>query len=114
MTLGELLRNVQRRLATAGIHDAALDARLIVEHFTGTDRAQAISTPDRIVEREAVTAIDTAIARRISGEPVHRILGFREFYGLQLALSAETLEPRPDTETLVEALLLKRRRLLNF
>ena len=43
--------------------------------------------------------------RRISGEPVHRILGFREFYGLRLALSAETLEPRPDTETLVEAVL---------
>ena len=43
--------------------------------------------------------------RRLAGEPVHRILGFREFYGLRLALSPETLEPRPDTETLVDALL---------
>ena len=87
------------------IADAALDARLIVEHFTGTDRAQAISAPDQLVGQDVVAAVGQAVKRRISGEPVHRILGFREFYGLRLALSAETLEPRPDTETLVEALL---------
>jgi release factor glutamine methyltransferase len=45
------------------------------------------------------------VARRAAGEPVHRILGFREFYGLKLFLSPETLEPRPDTETLVDAVL---------
>src|SRR5690606_12131695 len=43
--------------------------------------------------------------RRAAGEPVHRILGFREFYGLKLFLSPATLEPRPDTETLVDAVL---------
>ena len=47
----------------------------------------------------------SAVARRVAGEPVHRILGFREFYGLRLFLSPETLEPRPDTETLVDAVL---------
>ncbi|MCR6659927.1 MAG: methyltransferase domain-containing protein [Asticcacaulis sp.] len=52
---------------------------------------------------DAVAAIRAAVARRIAGEPVHRILGFREFYGLRLSLSPETLEPRPDTETLVDA-----------
>ena len=46
-----------------------------------------------------------AAARAIAGEPVHRILGYREFYGLRLALSPATLEPRPDTETLVDAML---------
>ena len=54
---------------------------------------------------EAVAAIRQAIARRVAGEPVHRILGFRDFYGLRLFLSPETLEPRPDTETLVDAVL---------
>lgn len=104
-TLSALLREARRRLSRAGVQDAALDARLMVEHFSATTRAQAISEPDRIVDPAAVAAVDAALARRIAGEPVHRILGYREFYGLRLALSAETLEPRPDTETLVDAVL---------
>lgn len=101
--LGELLRHARQRLAAAGIADAAFDARLIVEHYSGTTRTDAVSAPDRIVGE--VAAIDMALARRIAGEPVHRILGFRHFYGMKLGLSAETLEPRPDTETLVDAML---------
>ncbi len=104
-TLGPLLRAARERLAAAGIADPALDARLIVEHFSGTDRTQAIAEPQRTVEASAVAAVDAALQRRLAGEPVHRILGYREFYGLRLELSAETLEPRPDTETLVEAVL---------
>ena len=49
--------------------------------------------------------IDDALARRLAGEPVHRIFGYRDFYGLRLKLSPQTLEPRPDTETLVDAIL---------
>lgn len=105
LTLAELLRKARRQLAEAGIVDAALDARLLVEHFSGTTRTQAISQPDRMIDPATVAAVEAALARRISGEPVHRILGFREFYGLRLSLSKETLEPRPDTETLVEAVL---------
>lgn len=101
--LSELLRHARARLAGAGITDAAFDARLIVEHFSGTTRTDAISTPDRIITQ--VVEIEAALDRRIAGEPVHRILGFREFYGMRLGLSAETLEPRPDTETLVDAVL---------
>jgi release factor glutamine methyltransferase len=104
-TLGPLLRAARERLAAAGIDDPVLDARLIVEHFSGTDRTQAIAEPQRAVDAGAVAAIDAALRRRLAGEPVHRILGYREFYGLRLALSPETLEPRPDTETLVEAVL---------
>ncbi|MGN6535019.1 MAG: peptide chain release factor N(5)-glutamine methyltransferase [Mesorhizobium sp.] len=105
MTLAELLRKARRQLAEAGIADAALDARLLVEHFSGTTRIDAIADPDRPVDAGTVDDIQAALARRIAGEPVHRILGFREFYGLRLSLSQETLEPRPDTETLVEAAL---------
>ena len=101
--LSELLRHARARLAGAGITDAAFDARLIVEYFSGTTRTDAISTPDRIIMQ--VVEIEAALDRRIAGEPVHRILGFREFYGMRLGLSAETLEPRPDTETLVDAVL---------
>lgn len=101
--LGDILRHARQRLAMAGIVDAALEARLIVEHFSGTTRTDAISTPDRTVEQ--VAEIEAALERRIAGEPVHRILGFRNFYGMRLGLSEETLEPRPDTETLVDAVL---------
>lgn len=104
-TLGPLLRAARARLAAAAVDDPALDARLIVEHFSGTSRTQAIADPERKVEGTALAAIDAALRRRAGGEPVHRILGYREFYGLRLSLSPETLEPRPDTETLVEAVL---------
>ncbi|MBZ9678383.1 peptide chain release factor N(5)-glutamine methyltransferase [Mesorhizobium sp. ES1-1] len=103
--LGSLLREARTRLAAAAVEDPALDARLIVEHFSGTNLTQAMADPDRTVDGSAVTAIDAALSRRARGEPVHRILGYREFYGLRLSLSPETLEPRPDTETLVDALL---------
>jgi release factor glutamine methyltransferase len=105
VTLADLHREARAALAQAGIADPKLDARLIVEHFSGTSRADAVSRPEMPVDPEKAGAIREAIASRISGEPVHRILGFREFYGLKLFLSPETLEPRPDTETLVDAVL---------
>ncbi|RWM13125.1 MAG: peptide chain release factor N(5)-glutamine methyltransferase [Mesorhizobium sp.] len=104
-TLGPLLKAAGARLAAAAVADPALDARLIVEHFSGTTRTQAIADPECRIDAGAIVAIDAALRRRIAGEPVHRILGYREFYGLRLSLSPETLEPRPDTETLVEAVL---------
>jgi release factor glutamine methyltransferase len=105
MNLAALLVEGRRRLVEAGIADPALDARLLVEHFSGTNRADAIGDPDRDVGDSAAAAIAGAIERRLSGEPVHRIIGFRDFYGLRLRLSPGTLEPRPDTETLVDLVL---------
>jgi release factor glutamine methyltransferase len=104
-SLAALYRRARQKLTDAGVETPALDARLLVEHFSGTTRTQAITEPERVVDASAVASLDEALSRRISGEPVHRILGFREFYGLKLELSPETLEPRPDTETLVEAAL---------
>jgi len=105
VSLAELLRRARRRLTEAGVADAALDARLLVEHFSDTTRTDAVADPNRQVEAGVVEDVEAALARRAAGEPVHRILGFRDFYGLRLSLSKETLEPRPDTETLVEAVL---------
>jgi release factor glutamine methyltransferase len=104
-SLGFLHREARSGLAQAGIENAALDARLIVEHFTNTTRTDAIADPSRKIAAEAVVAVRDALRRRIAHEPVHRILGRREFYGLDLRLSPETLEPRPDTETLVDLCL---------
>ena len=102
---GMCWRLLARALAEAGIADAGArcpaDRRALFRHQPRRGHFNAGAdhrpTPRRAIER--------ALARRIAGEPVHRILGLREFFGLHLALSAETLEPRPDTETLVDALL---------
>jgi release factor glutamine methyltransferase len=105
LALRALHREARDRLTEAGVEDAAFDARLIVEHFTGTNRTDAISDPEREIGAVTVAAVEAALRRRIAHEPVHRILGRREFYGLDLKLSPATLEPRPDTETLVDLCL---------
>lgn len=104
-TLGALLRDARTAFQDAGIADAAQDARRLVEELTGTSRAESIASPARTVEADRCRAVAEAVARRLGGEPVHRILGHREFYGLDLELSPTTLEPRPDTEVLVDRVL---------
>jgi release factor glutamine methyltransferase len=104
-TLANLLRQARTRLSASGAIDAQLDGRTIVEHLTSTTRLDAISRPDTPVDADTAAKVMRAIERRATGEPVHRILGAREFYGLRLALSPDTLEPRPDTEALVELAL---------
>lgn len=103
--LGALVVHVRQTLTKAGLTEAALDARLLVEHFTDTSRTDAITDPQRPVPEEQVAAVLSALARRIGGEPVHRIIGARDFYGMRLTLSPGTLEPRPDTEALVDLAL---------
>lgn len=104
-TLAALLKSARQRLSQAGIEEAALEARLLVEHFTQTDRTMALAHPERAVSPPEARAVAAALDRRISGVPVHRIIGQRDFFGLTLRLSPETLEPRPDTEVLVDLVL---------
>lgn len=104
-TLGALLRDTVAFLKREGIEDPAVDARLLVESLTGTTRRDSIGDPDRAIDDSVVDQVWRAVRRRAAGEPPHRILGAREFYGLRLELSADTLEPRPDTEALVDLLL---------
>jgi release factor glutamine methyltransferase len=105
LSLGQMLRIARSLLAEAGVDNPALDARLLVEHFSATSRADAITSPGLLLDGQTAAAISAALERRVAGESVHRIMGFREFHGLRLRLSSETLEPRPDTESLVDAVL---------
>lgn len=104
-TLGTLLALSRRRLADAGVDTAAIDARLLVEAATGASRLDFLTASDRPVATDAVIRLDEWIDRRIAGEPVGRILGTASFYGLDFTLGPDTLEPRPDTEVLVEVAL---------
>lgn len=104
-TLGALLRDTARYLHAEGIEDPGVDSRLLVEALSSTTRRDSIADPGRPIDAGAADRIWRAMRRRAAGEPPHRILGAREFYGLRLALSEATLEPRPDTEALVDLVL---------
>jgi release factor glutamine methyltransferase len=106
-TFGELRREAAQKLRGAAIESAEADARALLAHVSELDAAKLIAA-DRNEAGGAVTAkFETAIARRISGEPVARIVGTKEFWSLNFALDDATLVPRPETETIVEAALEK-------
>ena len=104
-TLGALLAAARRRLQAAGLDTAAIDARLLVEAATGASRLDLLAAADRQVDPDVAARLDGWLDRRAAGEPVGRILGTASFYGLDFALGPDTLEPRPDTEVLVETAL---------
>jgi release factor glutamine methyltransferase len=98
-------RTLTKRFAGAGIETAALDARTLVGAVLGLDLTGLVASASRgLTSAEAYRLEDFAV-RRVAGEPVARIVGAREFWGLPLKLSAATLVPRPDTETVVELAL---------
>lgn len=92
-------------LSRAGSPTPDLDVTILIEHTTGLTALDRLTQPDRPIAPRQLRALDEAIARRMSHEPVHRIVGWREFYGLPLSLNAQTLVPRPDTETLIDMVL---------
>ena len=99
----------RRRLAAqfhdAGIESAELDARLLVGAALELDLTGLITSASRTMTDAEAARIESLATRRLGGEPVARILGQKEFWGLPLKLSTETLVPRPDTETVVELAL---------
>ncbi len=104
LSLGQAVREAARELAAADLPSPDLDARVLAAHAAGLDAAGLI-----VASRDpAGTVADVLrgyVARRIAGEPAARILGRREFWGMDFAVSPETLVPRPDSETVVEAAL---------
>lgn len=104
-TLAALKAWLRRALAEAGVADPATDARALLAGLLHLPPAALLTQGDRAVTDGEFAAVEAALARRRAHEPVHRILGAREFYGLTLKLSPETLEPRPDTEILVDRML---------
>ena len=105
LTVDALAAQIRKRLTDAGIDDPLVDTRHLIGEVIGFSLTDFVLNGTRPVSEEEMAQIEAMIARREHGEPVHRILGHREFYGLDLVLSQGTLEPRPDTEVLVDALL---------
>jgi release factor glutamine methyltransferase len=100
-------RAVARRFREAGLDTPDLDARLIVGDVLGLDHAGLLRESERPLGPRALAGIDALAARRIAGEPVARILGVKEFWGLPFAVTPAVLVPRPETETVVETALAR-------
>jgi len=104
-TVATVLAEAAAALAGAGIGDARREARLLLARVLGLDPASLFGRPERPLDETEQDAFATALARRLRREPVSRILGGREFWSLPFCLSPDTLDPRPDSETLVQAVL---------
>lgn len=105
MNVADIVHNTDEQLTAAGIDNPALDARILVAHALGLDRAQLVGQADRILTEKEQTEIATLVGRRAKREPVSRILGLREFWSLPFGVNEATLVPRPESETVVEAAL---------
>jgi release factor glutamine methyltransferase len=98
-------RSLAQKFRQCGIETPELDARLIVGHALGLDHAALTAASRRLLTTAEADALLALQARRLAREPVARILGRKEFWGLPFKLNAETLVPRPETETVVDAAL---------
>ncbi|MFW6077669.1 MAG: peptide chain release factor N(5)-glutamine methyltransferase [Hyphomicrobiales bacterium] len=104
-TLGDVLASLRRRLAAAGIANPALDARLILMKATGLSHEALIAAPERLLEPGELQWLEDMADRRLAREPVSRIFAEREFYDRAFTIGPASLDPRADTETLVERAL---------
>jgi release factor glutamine methyltransferase len=105
ISVGGARRALARMFAAAGLDTPALDARVLVGHALGLDHAGLTAAAERVLdpaERERIAAV---ASRRLAREPVSRIVGMKEFWGLPLRVNPVVLVPRPETETVVATAL---------
>jgi len=101
-TLKELLIETRNTFEQAGFSTAALDARILVLAATGFRREDLVLKHDQNILEAADELLDKYVTRRLKREPVSKILGEREFWGMPFMVSEHTLDPRPDSETVIE------------
>jgi release factor glutamine methyltransferase len=104
-TLVQAWKEARARLGAAGIEAPAIDARLLLEAAAGATRADILTDPHRPLDPAQAEALDAFLARREAREPVSHILGRKGFWTVELKVTRDVLTPRPDTETLVDAIL---------
>jgi release factor glutamine methyltransferase len=102
ISIGGARRALARMFAAAGLDTPALDARVIVGHALRLDHVALAGAAERALDSEESERIAAMAARRLAREPVARIVGIKEFWGLLLRVTPAVLVPRPETETAVE------------
>lgn len=99
------MREAVQRLAAAGIEHPARDARLLMAHALGIEPIDVIVREMDNIDPVGLGAFEAAVQRRLAHEPVSRIRGWREFFGRRFIITPDVLDPRPETELLVEQAL---------
>ena len=105
MLAGDWLGKAAAALHSADVPRAMAEARALLASATGETPSFLFAHPERTLAPTEQVQADAILMQRISGAPLGRILGVKEFWSLPFLLSDETLEPRPDTETIVQAAL---------
>ncbi len=107
-TLARVLRHAAAALSAAGIARAPSEARLLAAHALETTPAALIADPARELGPGAGARLRALVGRRLTREPMSHLLGRREFWSLEFEVTPDVLDPRPDSETLIEAVLVHR------
>jgi release factor glutamine methyltransferase len=105
ITVGAAVKEAAEQLSQAGVPDARREGRLLVAAALDWDSASVLGHPEAELTPAAAQRLRGLVGRRSAREPVSRILGYREFWSLRFEVSPDTLDPRPDSETLIEAAL---------
>ncbi|MGH7044962.1 MAG: peptide chain release factor N(5)-glutamine methyltransferase [Stellaceae bacterium] len=106
-SVGAFLAQAAAVLSAAGFAEPRRRARRLICGVLDCPAATLLAHPERELEPREAEGLQQALRRMIEGEPFSRILGRREFWGLSFALSEDTLDPRPESETLIEAVLAR-------
>ena len=104
-TIGEATKGAAARLKTAGIEAHLLEARLLSGFAINGGSERVLAERDRLLTPEEASRLQNALSRREAHEPMAHITGQREFWSLMFNVTPETLIPRPDSETMIEAAL---------
>lgn len=106
LSIQDTLKSAQDQLKQAGLVDSPLlDAELLLSHVLQANRTYLFTWPEKALSPQQFDDFNQALAKRLKGQPIAHIVGNREFWGLNLQVTPDTLIPRPDTETLIEAVL---------
>ncbi|WP_051540927.1 peptide chain release factor N(5)-glutamine methyltransferase [Ahrensia sp. 13_GOM-1096m] len=105
LSIEQAYRDARKKFRDAGLETPDMDAALLLEHACGATTIDRMTAPEKRITPSQSDTFAAFVKRRLLREPVHRIMGEREFYGLTLGLNEATLIPRPDTEILVEMVL---------
>ncbi|ACT58509.1 peptide chain release factor N(5)-glutamine methyltransferase [Hirschia baltica] len=104
-TYSDALRLAAQKLARADVEGPLRDARRLMELAAGMSTTDLIAEENTQIPLQISAKFSAFIQRRLEGEPISRIAGRREFWGLEFVITSDVLDPRPDTETLVELVL---------
>jgi release factor glutamine methyltransferase len=104
-TLGSLLVEATATLTQAGFGEPRRQARRLVASALDLTPTDLLAHPEQVLDEQRTDHVRFALGRMVDREPLSRILGRCEFWGLEFGLSLDTLDPRPETETVVEAVL---------